>query len=297
MPWFQIRLTARKQEADPLSDLLTELGAASVTYEDAEDQPLLEPAPGETPLWESIEVVGLFDAGLDRELIRIALSQQLSAEQLPTLQISDLEEQDWVRAWMDDFHPMQFGERLWIIPSWSDPVDPNGVNVLIDPGLAFGTGTHPTTALCMEWLDGHPPINSTVIDYGCGSGILAIAVAKLGASSIHAVDNDPQALTATLDNAEKNGVMPAIKTWLPNDFAPAQQAQLLLANILAGPLIDLAPTLADHLEIGGTIVLSGILQQQAEAVAAAYAPWFDLQPPSSREEWVRLVGEKREEVR
>lgn len=297
MPWFQSRFIATQQEAEPLSELLTNLGAASVTLEDAEDQPLLEPAPGETPLWESIEVVGLFDADLDRELIQLALSQQLSAKQRSTLQISNLEEQDWVRAWMDDFHPMQFGERLWIIPSWSDPVDPNGVNVLIDPGLAFGTGTHPTTALCMEWLDAHPPINDTVIDYGCGSGILAIAAAKLGASSVHCIDNDPQALTATLDNASKNGVTPATETWLPDEFPSTQQARLLLANILAGPLIDLAPTLAGHLEVGGTIVLSGILQQQAEAVAAAYAPWFDLQPPSSREEWVRLEGKKREEVR
>jgi len=156
LSWFQTRVTVDKKAAESLSDLLSDLGAASVTFEDAEDQPLLEPAPGETPLWKKIDVVGLFDAKLSQELISIALSQQLTEEQISTLTISDLEEQNWVRAWMDDFHPMRFGQRVWIIPSWSDPIDDDGINIMLDPGLAFGTGTHPTTALCMEWLDANP---------------------------------------------------------------------------------------------------------------------------------------------
>lgn len=293
MSWFQTRVTSNRDSAESLSNLLSELGAASVTFEDAEDQPLLEPAPGETPLWNRIDVVGLFDAEINRDLVSIALSQQITEEQLSTLTISDLEEQNWVRAWMDDFHPMRFGENLWIVPSWSDPVDSDAVNILLDPGLAFGTGTHPTTALCMEWLDTNPPNGATVIDYGCGSGILAIAAAKLGASSVHCVDNDPQALTATLDNSEKNGVTAMISTYLPDQFPQEQQADLLIANILAGPLIELAPKLAAHVATGGNIILSGILHNQADEVISAYVPWFDMNPPAFQQEWVRIEGQKK----
>nr|MBT7306817.1 50S ribosomal protein L11 methyltransferase [Gammaproteobacteria bacterium] len=293
MPWFQIRLNSSQREAEPLSDLLIELGAASVTFEDAEDQPLLEPAPGETPLWEQVVVIGLFDADSGQASIRQQLSRQLSPAQLSTLSIATLEEREWVRAWMDDFHPMQFGERLWIIPSWSKPVEKEGVNILLDPGLAFGTGTHPTTALCLQWLDAHPPQNRSVIDYGCGSGILAIAAAKLGASHVYGIDNDPQALTATADNGEKNGVSELIQGFLPNQFPPQRQVDLLLANILAGPLIELAPLLADHLPPGGVIVLSGILREQADEVIAAYTPWFKMNPPTFIEAWTRLDGEKQ----
>ncbi len=295
MPWFQLRLTASKEEAEKLSDLLSGLGAASVTFEDAEDQPLLEPPPGATPLWERIDVVGLFDAKLDQELITAALFGQLSIESRSTIKTEELEDQDWVRAWMDDFHPMKFGESLWIVPSWSDPVDPDATNILLDPGLAFGTGTHPTTALCMEWLDAHPPTKKVVIDYGCGSGILAIAAAKLGAVSVHCVDNDPQALIATLDNGEKNNITARLKGYLPDAFPNEQMAELLIANILAGPLIELAPKLASHLKPGGEIVLSGILQEQADEVSTAYTPWFEMEPATFRQEWTRLEGCRREE--
>lgn len=293
MPWFQLRFTAHKDEAETFSDMLSELGAASVTFEDAEDQPLLEPPPGETPLWERIEIVGLFDAKLGRESVLATLSKQLQPETLTTLKANNLEEQDWVRAWMDDFHPMKFGKRLWIVPSWSKPVDSNGTNILLDPGLAFGTGTHPTTALCMEWLDAHPLDDKVVIDYGCGSGILAIAAARLGAASVHCIDNDPQALIATNDNAEKNGVSSIIKTSLPNDFSRTQQAELLLANILAGPLIELALSIESLVAPGGTIILSGILQEQSDEVTAAYSPWFKMGRPVIMDGWVRLDGRKR----
>lgn len=289
MGWFQTRFTTPQQSAEQFSDLLMELGAASVTFEDAEDQPLLEPPPGETPLWEQVVVVGLFDDALDQSVIEQLLRQQLPEQN--NLSITPLEEQDWVRAWMDDFHPMQFGKRLWIIPSWSEPVDPGAVNILLDPGLAFGTGTHPTTALCLQWLDRHPPHGRRVIDYGCGSGILAIAAAKLGAIRVDGVDLDPQALIATADNAEKNGV-DTIHGFLSNDFPTQQQADLLLANILAGPLEELAPLLAGHVAPGGQIVLSGILQEQAETVSHAYSEWFIMEPPALQEEWVRLTGVK-----
>lgn len=289
MGWFQTRFTTPQQSAEPFSDLLMELGAVSVTLEDAEDQPLLEPPPGETPLWAQVVVVGLFDDALDQTAIEQQLQQQLPAQN--SLTTAPLEEQDWVRAWMDNFHPMQFGKQLWIIPSWSEPVDPAAINILLDPGLAFGTGTHPTTALCLQWLDANPPRDSRVIDYGCGSGILAIAAAKLGATQVDGIDLDPQALIATADNAEKNGVT-TINRSLPNDFPADQQADLLIANILAGPLEELAPTLANHIAPGGNIVLSGILQDQAEAVRNAYSPWFTMDPPTLQEEWVRLTGVK-----
>ena len=289
MAWFQARFTTQQPSAESLSDLLMELGAASVTFEDAEDQPLLEPPPGATPLWDQVVVVGLFDDALDRTLIQQQILQQIPQDAAATLTLAPLEEQDWVRAWMDDFHPMQFGERLWIVPSWSDPVDSDGVNILLDPGLAFGTGTHPTTALCLQWL---PPQGKRVIDYGCGSGILAIAAAKLGATQVDGVDLDPQALIATQDNAEKNQIT-TINSFLPDKFPKAAKADLLLANILAGPLEELAPMLSNHVISGGAIVLSGILSDQAEAVSHAYSHWFEMEPATLQEEWVRLSGVKR----
>ncbi|MBT3308563.1 MAG: 50S ribosomal protein L11 methyltransferase [Gammaproteobacteria bacterium] len=292
MAWFQARFTTQQPSAESLSDLLMELGAASVTFEDAEDQPLLEPPPGATPLWDQVVVVGLFDDALDRTLIQQQILQQIPQDAAATLTLAPLEEQDWVRAWMDDFHPMQFGERLWIVPSWSDPVDSDGVNILLDPGLAFGTGTHPTTALCLQWLDAHPPQGKRVIDYGCGSGILAIAAAKLGATQVDGVDLDPQALIATQDNAEKNQIT-TINSFLPDKFPKAAKADLLLANILAGPLEELAPMLSNHVISGGAIVLSGILSDQAEAVSHAYSHWFEMEPATLQEEWVRLSGVKR----
>lgn len=292
MPWFQARFTTQQQFAEQFSDLLMELGSASVTFEDAEDQPILEPPPGETPLWERVVVVGLFDAELDQELIQQQILQEIPEDAAATLTLAPLQEQDWVRAWMDDFQPMQFGKRLWIIPSWSEPLHSDSVNILLDPGLAFGTGTHPTTALCLQWLDAHPPEGRRVIDYGCGSGILAIAAAKLGATAVDGVDLDPQALIATADNAKKNGIT-TIQGTTPDDFPQERQAELLLANILAGPLETLAPKLAAHVVPGGSIVLSGILQEQAEAVRSAYTPWFTMEPPTLQQEWVRLSGTKR----
>ncbi|HHC71429.1 MAG TPA: 50S ribosomal protein L11 methyltransferase [Thiotrichales bacterium] len=206
--------------------------------------------------------------------------------------LEHLPEREWSRSWMEDLHPMRFGRRLWICPSWHEPPDGDAVTITLDPGLAFGTGTHPTTAMCLEWLDSHPPEKQRVLDYGCGSGILAIAAARLGAGSVTAIDNDPQALLACRDNARKNGISRHIGCHAPEQ-APSGQYHLLLANILANPLIQLAPRLARLVQTDGKLLLSGILEEQAEEVGSAYAPWFRIGPVRQREGWVLLEGERR----
>jgi ribosomal protein L11 methyltransferase len=292
MPWLQLKLDSPPQQAEHISDLLSELGAAAVTFEDGADQPLFEPDPGETRLWNLTRVVGLFDAGADMPSVIEALKSALGAEAPAQFQINPVEDKDWERAWMDDFKPIRFGRNLWICPSWHTPDDPAAVNVMLDPGLAFGTGTHPTTALCLEWLDAHPPQGLEVIDYGCGSGILAIAAALLGANHVEAVDHDPQAIIATRDNADKNGVSAKISAMLPGQFED-KAVDLVLANILANPLLELAPRFADLVKPGGQIVLSGILAEQAEQILQRYRAWFDLEPPAQLDEWVRIDGRRR----
>ncbi len=291
--WTQLTLPAGDADPQALADVFDALGALSVTLQDAADQPLFEPPPGATPLWSQVRVTALFEAGADLTRIRARLAERFGAACAERLQAEPLDDRDWVRAWMDGYAPMRFGARLWIVPTGFAAPDPDGVNLLLDPGLAFGTGTHPTTALCLEWLDAHPPLDRCVIDYGCGSGILGIAALKLGAREVWAVDNDPQALTATRDNAARNGVADRVRTVLPGDI-PALQADLLLANILANPLIELAPRFAALVRPGGGVVLSGILADQAADVAAAYRAAFALQPPAQREDWVRLDGRKTE---
>lgn len=289
--WTQLTLSAADADPQVLADFFDALGALSVTLQDAADQPLFEPPPGATPLWSQVRVTALFEAGADLARIRAQLAERFGAACAARLQAEPLDDRDWVRAWMDGYAPMRFGERLWIVPTGFEAPDPGGVNLLLDPGLAFGTGTHPTTALCLEWLDAHPPVDQCVIDYGCGSGILGIAALKLGAREVWAVDNDPQALTATRDNAERNGVLGRVRTVLPGDL-PEVPADLLLANILANPLIELAPRFAALVRTGGGLVLSGILADQAADVAAAYHAAFALAPPAQREDWVRLDGRR-----
>jgi ribosomal protein L11 methyltransferase len=294
MPWVQIKLHTQKEYSDALEALLLEQGASSVSYADAEDDPVLEPAPGETPIWPELILSALFDAETDTNTILHELES--SGTPYSELHIETLPDQDWERAWMDDFKPMRFGERLWICPSWLEPPDPDAVNLMLDPGLAFGTGTHPTTALCLEWLDAHPPQDALVIDYGCGSGVLAVAALKLGARHCWGVDIDPQALEATQANAEKNGI-PAAHLYIAEpDAMPPIQVDLLIANILSGPLVELAPSLKELVKPGGRLLLSGILQDQAESVIQAYAPWFDMQTPVSKEEWVRLEGRRSQDT-
>jgi ribosomal protein L11 methyltransferase len=289
MPWLQLTFYSTKEKAENLADILSEAGAAAVTMQDAADQPLYEPPPGATPLWQLTNVVGLFAEDADDN----AIVQQIKAQwqgEFPDYRSEILQDQDWERVWMDDFKPMRFGDRLWIVPSWHEAPASDAVNIMLDPGLAFGTGTHPTTRLCLEWLDGHVITGKRVIDYGCGSGILALAAALLGARSVIGVDNDPQALVATLDNASRNGVR--IQVYLPKEV-PQEPVEVLMANILAGPLIELAPRLSALVVPGGEIALSGILPEQAEAVSAAYSEWFVMQAPVEQDGWIRLEGIKR----
>lgn len=258
-----------------------------MTLMDNGDQPLLEPPPGATPVWDDSRLIGLFAADIDTDLLLAALQNQVGP--LPAHRLEALEDKDWEREWMANYQPMRFGRRLWVCPSWCEPPDPNGVNLLLDPGLAFGTGTHPTTHLCLAWLDAQDLADKTLIDYGCGSGILAVAGALLGCDTVIGVDNDPQALLATDNNARRNQVSDRIKAFSP-ESAPTEPGDVLVANILAGPLIDLAPRLAALVKPGGRIALSGILQSQADSVIQAYRPYFHLEPLAQREDWVRISG-------
>lgn len=292
MPWLQLIFETDEDNAPALAELLSAQGAAAVTLEDDADQPLYEPPPGATPLWQATRVVALFEADHDIPATVAALGAAWAPRPLPAWRLEQLEDRDWTRAWIDNFQPMRFGRRLWIVPSWTKAPEPDAVNILLDPGLAFGTGTHPTTRLCLEWLDAQTGVARRVIDYGCGSGILAIAAALLGAEEVWAVDNDPQALIATRDNAARNSVATQVHTVLP-EALPARQGELLIANILAGPLIELAPRFAALVRPGGELVLSGILPEQAQEVAAAYQEWFDMAPAREHEGWVRLDGRRK----
>lgn len=289
MAWIQYIFNSTPDAADQLSDMLSECGASAVTFQDNADQPIYEPAIGETPLWANTNVIALFDAETNTDDIISMLGHLLSPQAVPNYRIDAVEDKDWVREWMDNFHPICFGEKLWICPSWREPPQDDAINIMLDPGLAFGTGTHPTTALCLNWLDQADVKGKYVIDYGCGSGILAIAAALLGAKKVIGVDTDPQALEATQANAERNGVQ--IDTYLPDD-CPDITCDLLLANILAGPLQSLAERFARLTKPHAAIVLSGILDVQADAVSESYQPWFSMQAPVQKEEWIRLTGQR-----
>ncbi|AMR66028.1 50S ribosomal protein L11 methyltransferase [Aquipseudomonas alcaligenes] len=292
MPWLQVRLAITPEQAETYEDALLGVGAVSVTFMDAEDQPIFEPDLGTTPLWSNTHLLALFEADTDPTNL-VAHLQLLTGSELPAHEIEHIEDQDWERSWMDNFQPMRFGQRLWIVPSWHAAPQPEAVNLLLDPGLAFGTGTHPTTALCLEWLDGQDLNDCTVIDFGCGSGILAIAALLLGAPQAIGTDIDPQALEASRDNAGRNGIDPArFPVYLPADM-PQQPAEVVVANILAGPLVSLAPQITALVKAGGRLALSGILAEQAEEVRAAYADAFDLNPTAIKDGWVRISGVKR----
>lgn len=287
MSWLRLTLDTDHSHTEQVSEALEAAGAIAVTLEDAADQPLFEPGPGETPLWNEVVVVGLFNADVDTDRVRAQLAARIDPATLDTLRIEPLEDRDWNRAWMDRFAPMQFGRRTWIVPSWCEAPEPAAVNIALDPGMAFGTGTHPTTALCLEWLDAADLQGKRVLDYGCGSGVLAIAAALLGAREVWAIDNDPQALLASRDNAQRNGV--SIHTGLPKD-TPDDRFDIVIANILAGPLVELAPVLLARLQAGGELVLSGLLPEQAETIATAYAPRCVLDERVQREDWMRMSG-------
>lgn len=295
MSWLQIKIPVSPDYADAFEDLLLDAGCAAVTFQDAADTPIFEPDLGTTPLWQSTVVTGLFSAehDLDNTLaqIRTQLPCLLPMHQpVPIVSAEILEDKDWERAWMDMYHPMQFGQRLWVCPSWREVPDPTAVNLLLDPGLAFGTGTHPTTALCLEWLDGVPLHGLTVIDYGCGSGILGIATLLLGATHVTAVDIDPQALIATRDNLQRNQLEETrISTYLPENV-PSCQADVLIANILAGPLIQLETTFSTLIKSGGKLLLSGLLETQAIDIREAYQAHFDIEEVTSKDNWIRIIA-------
>ncbi|MEN0107244.1 MAG: 50S ribosomal protein L11 methyltransferase [Pseudomonas sp.] len=292
MPWLQVRLAISPEQAETYEDALLSVGAVSVTFMDAEDQPIYEPDLGTTPLWSRTHLLALFEADVD-EANLLAHLTLLTGGTLPDHQVERIEDQDWERSWMDNFQPMRFGQRLWIVPSWHAAPEPEAVNLLLDPGLAFGTGTHPTTALCLEWLDGQELNGVEVLDFGCGSGILAIAALLLGAKQAVGTDIDPQALEASRDNAGRNGIDPArFPLYLP-EHLPQQQAEVVVANILAGPLVQLAATITALVEPKGRLALSGILVEQAEEVRAAYADAFELDPTAEKDGWVRISGRRR----
>ncbi len=293
--WQELHFTARKDQIEPLEDWLFARGALSVTLEDEADQPLLEPGPGETPLWDAVRLTALFAGHEDLTPLLGEVPPELCT-QAPSVAVP-VADREWTRVWEDQFHPLQMGERLWICPSWTPPPDPDAVNILLDPGLAFGTGTHPTTAMCLRALDADLPPGKRVVDYGCGSGILGIAAVRLGAAAVLGVDNDPQAITASRDNARRNEVpdttFPVVLSQ-DNLVATWQaSANWVVANILAGPLVTLAPVLTSLMVPGGRLLLAGLLADQAEAVIEAYAPKVALSIADQQEEWVLLAGDKR----
>jgi len=292
MPWLQLSLTVPKEQAPLVEALFENMDALSVTLGDAGDDPILEPALGETPLWQATQVTALFEGKRDPDTLRSLINQSLNSDVSRQLKIERLEDQAWERAWLADFHPMRFGQRLWVCPTGQQPAADNAIVMELDPGLAFGTGTHPTTALCLRWLDSINLKNQTIIDFGCGSGILAVAALLLGAERAIATDHDPQALQATLDNARKNHVDSRLEIQEPSQM-PSIQADILLANILAGTLIELKTVLASQVKPGGRIILSGILTEQADEVSQAFSSHFDMQPPATQGEWVALEGTRR----
>jgi ribosomal protein L11 methyltransferase len=268
-----------------------DIGATSVTFVDAHDDPVLEPLPGEFRLWPTTRMRALFTAAVDdsQELVH-ALSGALRIP-VASIEAERIEDRVWEREWLRDFHAMRFGRRLWVCPHHEQVSEPGAVVVHMDPGLAFGTGTHPTTALCLEWLDKQVAAGQTCIDFGCGSGILAVAALKLGASRAHCFDIDSQALTATRENAAVNGVQARL-TICETAAALPEGVDVLLANILSGPLCELAPTFASLVRPGGSIVLAGLLEAQVPDVTRAYDAWFDIHPFESRDGWAGLSGKR-----
>ena len=298
MSWLELSLTIRAAEQPRVETALEDLGALSITLQDADaetpdEEAIFEPGVGELPLWNQIVLNALFDADADKRGLTEAIADDLPFIEPAQITWRVVDDQDWTRAWMDQFKPMPFGRRLWVYP-WNiePPLEGDIIVVRLDPGLAFGTGTHPTTAMCLEWLDGQQMADKLVLDYGCGSGILAIAALKLGAARAVGIDNDPQALISSHDNAERNGVHADLAVYLPGE-APTELADVLVANILAGPLGELAPTFAAAVKPGAPFALSGILHGQHEELLVRYAAWFEDLEVRTLEDWVRISGRRR----
>ena len=298
MSWIQIRIHAQRAQVNSIEEALLAQGALSVTLQDDADQPILEPELGTNPIWDETQIIGLFEANQNSEILLKNLNdfyQNLSAQPLPKHKLEILEDKDWIRAWMEDYHPMQFGQRLWVCPSWQTPPQPDAVNLMLAPGLAFGTGTHPTTDLCLQFLDQEVTGKELVVDYGCGSGILGIAALLLGSEKMVGVDIDPQALTATRDNAGRNNIRDDLYDVFLPDKTPDVKADIMVANILAGPLQALAPDIARLTRQGGKLALSGLLAEQAEDVSQCYSQWYNMNPAKQLGDWVLLTGTRRED--
>ncbi len=292
MAWLQLIIDTHPDRANAIGDWLEESEAQAVTFVDGQDTPMYEPKIGEVKLWPDTRITGLYDSEFDVFAVEQALRKSGLLASEDKTKIEQLEDKDWIREWMDSFHPMQFGERLWICPSWREVPDADAVNVMLDPGLAFGTGTHPTTALCLEWLDGLDMQDVQVVDFGCGSGILGVAALKLGAKHCVGIDIDPQALIATQANAERNQVGERFDVYLPED-QPNCQAEVVVANILSGPLLELREIITAFCKPGGRLVLSGILAEQVSKIEQAYALDFELEPSAIKGEWARVSCVRR----
>lgn len=290
MAWKQISLDLPAASVPVAEALLEAGGAIAVTCVDAADEPVLEPGPGETPLWSGVRVTALFEEDRSLAVVREQLDARFGAA-AGALTESRVEDRDWSRAWMDDYAPMDFGDNLWVVPHGMPAPATEAPILRLDPGLAFGTGTHPTTALCLDWLARHPPRGLGVIDFGCGSGILALAALRLGARAAVAIDNDDQALAATLENARRNDLERALAVQ-SDVVADPEAVDLVVANILSGVLVALAPRITRLLRPHGTLILSGILSEQTETVIAAYADVITFDAPLARDGWVALVGRR-----
>ena len=293
MSWQEITFELPAGQTAAFEDALMSVGAMSVTLRDAADQPLLEPAPETTPLWNHVLLTAMFESSTDVDAIAQQLQELLQLESPPACKVSLLEDREWRLTWMEYFKPIRFGQRLWICPSEYDPPQQHDAVIIdLDPGLAFGTGSHPTTALCMQWLDANPVDGKTIVDFGCGSGILAIAAAKLGSTQVFAIDNDPQALQATMENAKVNHVADIVHVCEPESIAPAS-VDLLIANILLEPLLSLQKQFSRLLKPQAEIVFSGLLAEQRQTLESAYSHDFDFQTCEQMEEWVRLSAIRR----
>jgi len=288
VPQLALTLNLDGLDAERVEEACFEFGALAVSYTDQRDDPILEPAPGEFRLWPHSRLQALFSFDCSPQEIVAGLSHVLRVDPA-RIGIETLADRVWEREWLRDFHPMCFGRRLWVAPHHAHVHTEDAVIVRLDPGLAFGTGTHATTAMCLGWLDANARSDDLAIDYGCGSGVLAVAAVKLGARAAHAFDIDPQALTATHDNATANGVEAQVHV-VDADAKLPTGADILLANILCGPLCELAPRFAALTRPGGKIVLAGLLGNQADEVTRAHAPWFDIAPFASRDGWTALAG-------
>ncbi|MDH3387147.1 MAG: 50S ribosomal protein L11 methyltransferase [Gammaproteobacteria bacterium] len=292
MAWWQFSLDCRASELEQVEHLMQELGASSISLCDAADEPIYEPLPGTTPVWENSVLTATFGAESDPEILYRRIAGALPDRVVASIRRHRLEDEDWEQAYKRHFKPIQCAPGLWIVPSWAQPPDPGATVINLDPGLAFGTGSHPTTALCLAWLAAHDVSGLRVIDYGCGSGILAIAACKLGAHEVVALDIDAQALRACAANIDANGIDAGrVRICLP-EAMEQHPADLLIANILAGPLIELAPRLAGLVKAGGRILLSGILNSQLEDIQLRYRPYFDLDPARSIEDWACIGGKR-----